>query len=99
MSLRPGILSITDSTRNAILSNMADQINMGGLSLGEGGQQPAQNRSYIPPHMRRQGGGPPAAAPAPAMNGGPAPGPGPAPGAAAGPGPGPNGLGNSAWAK
>ncbi|RSL99328.1 ATP-dependent RNA helicase DED1 [Fusarium oligoseptatum] len=56
---------------------MADQLNMGGLSLGEGGQQPPQNRSYIPPHMRRQG-GPPTAAPA--MNGGPAPGPAPAPG-------------------
>jgi ATP-dependent RNA helicase DDX3X len=96
VSLRPGIPSITDSTRNAILSNMADQLNMGGLSLGEGGQQPSQNRSYIPPHMRRQG-GPPAAAPA--MNGAPAPAPAPGPGPTPGAGPGPNGLGNSAWAK
>jgi ATP-dependent RNA helicase DDX3X len=51
---------------------MADQLNMGGLSLGEQ-QAPAQARSYIPPHMRSRGGGPaPAAAPAPnpAMNGG-----------------------------
>jgi ATP-dependent RNA helicase DDX3X len=67
---------------------MADQINMGGLSLNDGVQQgPAQGqRSYIPPHMRRQG-GPPQGGP-PAMNGGPSPA-----------GPGPNGLGNSAWAK
>jgi ATP-dependent RNA helicase DDX3X len=74
---------------------MADQINMGGLSLNEGGQQggPQQGgRSYIPPHMRRQGGGPPAGPPPagptpggpPDMNGGP---------------PAANGIGNSAWAK
>ncbi|WZH44529.1 ATP-dependent RNA helicase DED1 [Fusarium acuminatum] len=73
---------------------MADQINMGGLSLNEGGQQggPQQGgRSYIPPHMRRQGGGPPAGPPPagptpggpPDMNGGP---------------PAANGIGNSAWA-
>ncbi|KAF4995540.1 hypothetical protein FGRMN_5083 [Fusarium graminum] len=66
---------------------MADQINMGGLSLNEGGQQGAPNggRSYIPPHMRRQGGGPPAG-PGPAAGG-------PPPGAPAA-----NGIGNSAWA-
>lgn len=71
---------------------MADQINMGGLSLNEGGHQgPPQGRSYIPPHMRGRGGPPPAGPQAggpPVMNGGPPP--------AA---PGPNGIGNSAWAK
>ncbi|KAH7172178.1 P-loop containing nucleoside triphosphate hydrolase protein [Fusarium sp. MPI-SDFR-AT-0072] len=66
---------------------MADQINMGGLSLNDGAQQgpPQGQRSYIPPHMRRQGGAPQGGPPA--MNGGPPPA-----------GPGPNGLGNSAWA-
>ncbi|KAF4970586.1 hypothetical protein FSARC_2367 [Fusarium sarcochroum] len=79
---------------------MADQLNMGGLSLGNGAQQgpPQGARSYIPPHMRRQGGGPPPGPPGPPP-GAPA---GPLPGAPAmsdGPGgPGPNGLGNSAWA-
>lgn len=76
---------------------MADQLNMGGLNLGDGQQG---GRSYIPPHMRRQGGGPPPMN-GPAPNGpvpnGPAPG-GPAPGGPA-PAPGPNGIGNSAWAK
>ncbi|KFG81115.1 ATP-dependent RNA helicase ded-1 [Metarhizium anisopliae] len=43
---------------------MAEQLNMGGLSLGDG-QQP--QRSYIPPHMRNRPSAPPAAAP---MNGG-----------------------------
>ncbi|KAK8857130.1 DEAD-domain-containing protein [Apiospora arundinis] len=52
---------------------MADQINMGGLSLSEQQNGP---RSYIPPHMRGKmgggGGGPPAGppGPGPAMNGG-----------------------------
>ncbi|KAF5133256.1 ATP-dependent RNA helicase DED1 [Metarhizium anisopliae] len=61
---------------------MAEQLNMGGLSLGDG-QQP--QRSYIPPHMRNRPSAappPPAAAP---MNGG-------APNGA------PNGLSNSSWA-
>lgn len=79
---------------------MADQLNMGGLNLGEN-QPPAPpqaQRSYIPPHMRNKmggaPGGPPTAGPpvgGPGGPGGPA-GPGPA-------GPGPiNGLNNSAWA-
>ncbi|KAK8004390.1 hypothetical protein PG989_004109 [Apiospora arundinis] len=53
---------------------MADQINMGGLSLSEQQNGP---RSYIPPHMRGKmgggGGGPPGwppPGPGPAMNGG-----------------------------
>ncbi|KAM5373789.1 hypothetical protein ACJZ2D_006859 [Fusarium nematophilum] len=76
---------------------MADQLNMGGLSLGDGAQQaPQQQRSYIPPHMRRQG-GPPAPAAGPPAGGPPAGGP-PAMNGGPGPGPGPNGLGNSAWA-
>ena len=66
---------------------MADQINMGGLSINDGAQQgpPQGNRSYIPPHMRGRGGPPPGGPQGgpPAMNGGP----------------GPNGIGNSAWAK
>ncbi|KAL7936683.1 P-loop containing nucleoside triphosphate hydrolase protein [Trichoderma chlorosporum] len=38
---------------------MTDQLNMGGLSLGEGAQSSPQARSYIPPHMRgRQGANP-----------------------------------------
>ncbi|ROW15461.1 hypothetical protein VPNG_02369 [Cytospora leucostoma] len=63
---------------------MADQLNIGNLSLGPGHQdgQPPK-RSYIPPHMRGSGG--PIPGPAP----GPIPGPGPV--AAAG-------LNNSAWA-
>ncbi|KFH47596.1 ATP-dependent RNA helicase-like protein [Hapsidospora chrysogenum ATCC 11550] len=81
---------------------MADQLNMGGLSLGPEGQQHGhtQNRSYIPPHMRNRPGGPPP------MNGpgpGPHAGPGPAAGAGVptGPVPGgqaPNGIANSNWA-
>jgi ATP-dependent RNA helicase DDX3X len=81
---------------------MADQINMGGLSLNEGGQQggPQQGgRSYIPPHMRRQGGGPPAgpppAGPTPTGPAGPTPGGPPV----MNDGPAANGIGNSAWAK
>lgn len=67
---------------------MAEQLNMGGLSLGEQ-QQAAGPRSYIPPHMRgKMGGGNPQMAP-----GGPG---APAPG---GPGPTINGLNNSAWAE
>ncbi|ROW08827.1 hypothetical protein VMCG_02741 [Cytospora schulzeri] len=65
---------------------MADQLNMGGLSLGHQEQQPPQ-RSYIPPHMRGSKG---------PMPGGPAP--GPVPGPVPGPGPMAAGLNNSAWA-
>lgn len=66
---------------------MADQLNMGNLSLGPGHQdgQPPK-RSYIPPHMRGSAGPVPGPAPVP----GPIPGPGPV--AAAG-------LNNSAWAR
>ncbi|RYP41151.1 hypothetical protein DL769_011650 [Monosporascus sp. CRB-8-3] len=63
---------------------MADQLNMGGLSLAEQQQGPPQPRSYIPPHMRGKMGG--------ANN---AMGPGPAPGH---PPAAMNGLNNSAWA-
>lgn len=85
---------------------MADQLNMGNLSLGD--PQQNQRQSYIPPHMRGKMMG---AGPGPA---GPVPGPGsPAmsagagsPAMAAGPGspamgsPGMNGgLNNSAWNK
>ena len=82
---------------------MADQLNMGGLNLGQDGQQggPQQpgGRSYIPPHMRGRGGPPPGpgpmpnGGPPPAMNGGPPPGPPGPPGAPM------NGIGQSAWAK
>lgn len=63
---------------------MADQLNMGNLSLGDqGGRQ-----SYIPPHMRGKMGGP-----------GPAGPPGPQPGMPP-PGPDMSGgLNNSAWNK
>jgi ATP-dependent RNA helicase DDX3X len=44
---------------------MADQLNMNGLSLNG-----AEQRSYIPPHMRGKMGGPPAG---PLPNGGPPP--------------------------
>ncbi|KAI2473759.1 DEAD-domain-containing protein [Annulohypoxylon bovei var. microspora] len=65
---------------------MADQLNMGGLSLAD---QQAQPRSYIPPHMRGKVGAvtnapPPAAAPPPMGAGGPPPNM--------------NGLNSSAWA-
>ncbi|RYO79867.1 hypothetical protein DL762_007927 [Monosporascus cannonballus] len=67
---------------------MADQLNMGGLSLADQQQGPPQPRSYIPPHMRGKMGG--------ANN---AMGPGPAPGPVPGPPPAAmNGLNNSAWA-
>ncbi|KAG6353878.1 hypothetical protein INS49_005135 [Diaporthe citri] len=65
---------------------MADQLNMGGLSLGPTPQEqhPPTKRSYIPPHMRgSQGPGPGP------MNGPPGPAPGPGPIA---------GLNSSAWA-
>lgn len=65
---------------------MADQLNMGGLNLGDNGRP-----AYIPPHMRgKMGGGP-----------GPGPGPVPGPPAGM-PVPGPDmngGLNNSAWNK
>jgi len=52
---------------------MADQLNMGNLSLGPSpvdGQPGA--RSYIPPHMRNKmmNGGPPPQQPPPPVNGG-----------------------------
>ncbi|KAI1468482.1 P-loop containing nucleoside triphosphate hydrolase protein [Daldinia caldariorum] len=52
---------------------MADQLNMGGLSLGDQ-QQASAPRSYIPPHMRGKVGGPAngpvgAGGPPPNMNG------------------------------
>ncbi|KAI0167066.1 DEAD-domain-containing protein [Hypoxylon sp. FL1284] len=61
---------------------MADQLNMGGLSLGDQ-QQPQAPRSYIPPHMRGK------------VNPGPG---GPPPMGAGGPPPAMNGLNSSAWA-
>lgn len=64
---------------------MADQLNMGGLNLGDQSQQ-NQPRSYIPPHMRGKMG----AGANNAMGPGPG-GPGPSPAAM-------NGLNNSAWA-
>jgi len=48
---------------------MADQLNMGGLNLGENGRP-----AYIPPHMRGKMGGPPGPVPGPP---GPISGPGP----------------------
>lgn len=81
---------------------MADQLNMGGLNLGQDGQQgghpQAGGRSYIPPHMRGRGGPPPGPGPAP-MNGGPPPGPPMNGGPGGPPGPPMNGIGQSAWAK
>lgn len=62
---------------------MADQLNMGNLSLN-GQQPPPSGRSYIPPHMRAKMGAP---------QNGPAPGPPPMAG------PRPGGMNNSAWAK
>lgn len=83
---------------------MADQINIAGLNLGPGAQQPG-GRSYIPPHLRNRPSGPPP------MNGAPADAPAAAaaPVAAAAPAAAPapngapagapvNGLGQSAWA-
>lgn len=70
---------------------MADQLNMGNLSLGDNQNgRPA----YIPPHMRgKMGGGPGPAGP-------PGPPPGPGPQGHAGPPPDMNGgLNNSAWNK
>ncbi|KAI1377358.1 DEAD-domain-containing protein [Hypoxylon crocopeplum] len=63
---------------------MADQLNMGGLSLGD--QQQTQ-RSYIPPHMRGKVGAANTAPPPP-----------PPPMGAGGPPPNMNGLNSSAWA-
>ncbi|QUC20711.1 uncharacterized protein UV8b_04952 [Ustilaginoidea virens] len=70
---------------------MADELNMGGLSLADGHQGGAGPRSYIPPHMRNRQSGPPINAPAPngaAPNGPPN---GPPNGAT-------NGLNNGSWA-
>ncbi|KAI1214942.1 P-loop containing nucleoside triphosphate hydrolase protein [Annulohypoxylon truncatum] len=61
---------------------MADQLNMGGLSLGDQ-QQASAPRSYIPPHMRGKVG---------------AAGNAPPPMPAGGPPPNMNGLNSSAWA-
>ena len=73
---------------------MADQLNMGGLSLGESqhaasGGAPGRS-TYIPPHMRGmpQPGPPPAGPPAAGPPGGPPRMDGPPPG----------GMGSSAWA-
>ncbi|KAF6842560.1 ATP-dependent RNA helicase DED1-like protein 1 [Colletotrichum musicola] len=46
---------------------MADQLNMAGLNLQDGQNQP---RSYIPPHMRKMGGGGGGGGGPPPMNGG-----------------------------
>lgn len=74
---------------------MADQINMGALSLAE---QQQGGRSYIPPHMRSRGGGGPAHDGPPGPDA-PAAAPLAAPLAAAPPGAQINGgLNNSAWA-
>ncbi|KAI2641814.1 DEAD-domain-containing protein [Hypomontagnella submonticulosa] len=62
---------------------MAEQLNMGGLSLGDQ-QQPPAPRSYIPPHMRGKVGAA-ANGPPPMGAGGPPP-------------PNMNGLNSSAWA-
>lgn len=52
---------------------MAEQLNMNGLNLNDGGvpdQGQAPLRSYIPPHMRGKMGGPaPTAGPPAALNG------------------------------
>ncbi len=68
--------------------NMADQINMNGLSLHDSQHAPQGNgfgerSAYIPPHLRQRGGGPPAGM----ENGGPPPAPMS------------NGLNGSAWAQ
>ena len=79
---------------------------MGGLSLGPDGQ-PAQQRSYIPPHLRNRGGGPPQNDPPAVTQDGPPAvpqdGPPAAPQNAPAPpnmngGPPMNGLNNSNWA-
>ena len=67
---------------------MADQLNMGGLSLQDsqhagGGPRVGGGSAYIPPHLRNQA---PPPMPGPAMDGPP------------GPAPGPGGMNNSAWA-
>ena len=51
---------------------MADQLNMGGLSLNPNAPTASEQRSYIPPHMRGKLGGSPGGPPAggPPMNGG-----------------------------
>lgn len=81
--------------------NMADQLNMGGLSLGDSQHAPngvgAGRSTYIPPHLRGAGGPPPgmenrAPPPGPGPAGGPPP-PPPGPG-----GPGGPGMTASAWA-
>ncbi|KAM3525860.1 hypothetical protein NHJ13051_003752 [Beauveria bassiana] len=50
---------------------MADQLNMNGLNIGDGQQTAAQQRSYIPPHLRGRGGA--SAGPPPMMANGPIP--------------------------
>lgn len=86
---------------NITTTNMADNLNMNGLSLNEsahaprpGGQQNGfggERSAYIPPHMRNRG-PPPSGGP-----GGPA-GPGDFGGPPPGPGPMGNGMNGSAWA-
>lgn len=68
---------------------MADQLDMGGLNLGNG--PPGQQRSYIPPHLRNRPSGPPPNS-GPMPNGAPNGAPGVVPNGA------PNGLNNSTWA-
>lgn len=87
---------------------MADQINMGNLSLNESQHAPPggafERAAYIPPHLRgRPGGAPPMDGPPPMMNGGGGPppmnggGPGPQ-GGAWGPAPGSvDTLSRSTW--
>ncbi|KAK7510581.1 ATP-dependent RNA helicase ded1 [Phyllosticta citriasiana] len=57
---------------------MADQLNMGGLSINDSQHAPKGNgfperSAYIPPHLRNRGGPPPMDGPPPMMNGGPPP--------------------------
>lgn len=57
---------------------MADQLNMGGLSINDSQHAPKGNggferSAYIPPHLRNRGPPPPMDAAPPMMNGGPPP--------------------------
>lgn len=75
---------------------MADQLNMGNLSLGDNGRP-----AYIPPHMRgKMGAGPVDGPPGPPGPPGPMGPPGPLPGGPPGPPAAMNGgLNSSAWNK
>lgn len=65
---------------------MADQLNLGGLSLGDSKHAAANglvgHSAYIPPHLRNVPPPPPGMDPRapPPANAGPVPGPGPSPG-------------------